>query len=379
MNTPMIDEPELSRSEAPACLLSVVVPLFNEDDVLRSFHGRLVAALAPIRGRCEIVYVDDGSTDTTAQILTELQDSDAAVSMARLSRNFGKEAAMSAGLRLAQGDAVVVIDADLQDPPELIGQMVDAWRQGADVVNMRRCDRAGETWLKKATAHAFYFVINRLSDVPIPEQVGDFRLFSRRAVDALNRLPERNRFMKGLFAWIGYVQVTLEYDRQPRAAGHTKWRYRKLWGFALLGITSFSIVPLKLATYAGLSSAMGAFGYAFHFLIQTLMEGEQVRGFPTLIVTILLLGGIQLMATGILGEYVGRMFMETKRRPLYLIDDYRPASLPMTPRSINNEREGDDRSNRRSLTSTAAGAQRKAAGRGGSQQPVSRFAASRRR
>lgn len=305
------------------------MPLFNEEDVLLELHARLMESLARVTGACEIVYVDDGSKDATPQMLTQLSVTYGCVSSVRLSRNFGKEAAMSAGLSFAQGDAVIILDADLQDPPELIGQMVEAWRAGADVVNMRRRSRAGETWLKKVSAHAFYVVINGLSDVPIPRHIGDFRLFSRRAVDALNQLPERTRFMKGLFAWIGYPQVTLDYNRQPRTHGKTKWRYGKLWGFALLGITSFSIVPLKLATYAGLSSAVGAFGYAMHFLIQTWFVGEPVRGFPTLIVTILLLGGLQLMATGILGEYVGRMFMESKRRPLYLVEDYQTARLPL--------------------------------------------------
>jgi len=320
--------PEASAAIRPCeCTLSVVVPVFNEQEVLSAFHRRLVTALAHVQGAWEVIYVDDGSTDGTARILRELQVREPAVGMARLSRNFGKEQAMSAGLRLARGSAVVIMDADLQDPPELIPSMLDAWQQSADLVNMRRRSRQGETWLKKATAHAFYRVINRLSEVPIPADVGDFRLLSRRAVDALNQLPERNRFMKGLFAWIGFVQVTLEYDRQPRAAGNTKWHYRKLWNFALHGITAFSLAPLKLATYAGFASAAGAFLYALNFLIKTLTLGEPVRGFPTLIVTILLLGGLQLMATGILGEYLGRLFMESKRRPLYLLDEYRPASL----------------------------------------------------
>ena len=308
-------------------MLSVVVPVFNEEEVLRAFHRRLVAVLNTIDGDWELIYVDDGSTDATALILKELQTVEPAIGVVRLSRNFGKEAAMSAGLRLARGKAVVVIDADLQDPPELIPDMLNAWRQGADVVNLRRRSRGGETWLKKMTARLFYRIINRLSEVAIPENVGDFRLLSRRVVETLNQFPERNRFMKGLFAWVGYAQVTLDYDRQPRAAGKTKWHYRKLWNFALEGITSFSIAPLKLATYAGFLSAAAAFLYALNFLIKTLTVGEPVRGFPTLIVTILLLGGMQLMATGILGEYMGRLFMESKRRPLYLIDDYRPATL----------------------------------------------------
>lgn len=319
------------------CAVTVVVPVLNEEDVLPAFHRRLVAALASTEGGWEVVYIDDGSTDATTLLLKELQVVEPAVGFARLSRNFGKEAAMSAGLRLARGNAVVVIDADLQDPPELISEMVEAWKQGADVVNMHRRSRRGETWLKRATAHGFYRVINWLSEVPIPENVGDFRLLSRRAVDALNQLPERNRFMKGLFAWVGYAQVTLDYDRQPRAAGNTKWHYLKLWNFALEGITGFSVAPLKLATYAGFASAAGAFLYASNFLIKALTVGEPVRGFPTLIVTILLLGGLQLMATGILGEYLGRLFMESKRRPLYLIDEYRPATLPAL-RSVSGKR-----------------------------------------
>ena len=322
----MFDVESLARPEA-ACTLSVVVPVFNEQEALPAFHRRLVAALATVEGGWEVVYVDDGSTDATPRVLRELQVIEPAVAIARFSRNFGKEAAMTAGLRLAHGAAVVVIDADLQHPPEAIGSMLQAWRDGADVVNMRRGSRDGEAWLKRMCARMFYRTINWVSEVPIPADVGDFRLLSRRAVDALNRLDERTRFMKGLFAWIGYREVTLDYEVQERVAGATKWRYGKLWSFALEGITSFSVAPLKLASYAGFASALGAFLYALSFLIQTLLVGEPVRGFPTLIVTILLLGGLQLMATGILGEYLGRLFIETKRRPLYLLDDYRPATL----------------------------------------------------
>ena len=308
------------------CTLSVIVPVLNEEEVLHALHQRLARALESTGVSWEILYVDDGSTDGTPELLRRLQESHAGVSVVRLSRNFGKEAAMTSGLRLARGEAVILIDADLQDPPELMPQMLQAWRDGADVVNMRRRVREGETWFKKATAHGFYRIINRLSEVEIPEDVGDFRLLSRRAVDALNQLPERNRFMKGLFAWIGYPQATLEYNRQPRAAGQTKWHYMKLWNFALEGITGFSLAPLKLATYTGLISALGAFAYAALFLFKTLFHADPVRGFPTLIITILLLGGLQLMAIGILGEYLGRLFVETKQRPLYLIESFRPAT-----------------------------------------------------
>ena len=305
----------------------MIVPAYNEEEVLPIFHARLTNALAAVAGlaeRWEVVYVNDGSKDATLQVLKELQLQNPAVGVASLSRNFGKEAAMSAGLKLARGEAVILIDADLQDPPELIGEMVRVWQQGADVVNMKRASRQGETWFKKASARWFYKVINWLSDVHIPENVGDFRLLSRRAVDALNLLPERNRFMKGLFAWIGYKQVVVQYDRHPRAAGQTKWPYFKLLNFAVEGITGFSVVPLRLASYAGFLTALSAFVYALFLLVKTLMVGDSVKGFPTLILTILILGGLQLMAMGIIGEYLGRLFMESKHRPLYLLDEYQP-------------------------------------------------------
>lgn len=315
----------LTLQTPASCMLSVIVPAYNEEEVLPIFHARLVAALANVKelaGRWEVVYVNDGSKDGTLRILKGLQLTDPAIGVANLSRNFGKEAAMSAGLKLARGDAVILIDADLQDPPELIGDMVRVWQQGADVVNMKRSSRQGETWFKKASAAWFYKVINWLSEVHIPENVGDFRLLSRRAVDALNQLPESNRFMKGLFAWIGYKQVVVEYARHPRAAGETKWPYFKLLNFAIEGITGFSVVPLRLASYAGFLTAFSAFVYALFLLVKTLTMGDSVKGFPTLILTILILGGLQLMAMGIIGEYLGRLFMESKRRPLFLIDEY---------------------------------------------------------
>ncbi|MES2511292.1 MAG: glycosyltransferase family 2 protein [Pseudomonadota bacterium] len=309
------------------CALSIVVPAYNEEDVLPIFHRRLASALEGLEGGWEVIYVNDGSKDGTLRILKELQAADPRAGFASLSRNFGKESAMSAGLKLARGDAVVLIDADLQDPPELIPGMVDAWRQGADMVNMRRKTREGETWFKKFSAHWFYRFINWLSEVPIPEDVGDFRLLSRRAVESLNQLPESNRFMKGLFAWVGYKQVIVEYDRHSRAAGSTKFPYFKLLNFAIEGITGFSVVPLRLASYAGFLTAFSAFVYALFLLVKTLTVGESVKGFPTLILTILILGGLQLMAMGIIGEYLGRLFMESKRRPLYLLDEYLPAVL----------------------------------------------------
>jgi glycosyltransferase involved in cell wall biosynthesis len=320
--------PRVAVRRSAACALSVVIPVHDEDAVLVEFHRRLTAAIEGIAGGAEILYVDDGSSDATPLILRQLRALDPRVGIVRLSRNFGKEQAMSAGLREARGAATVVIDADLQDPPELIPSMLDEWRRGADVVNMRRRHRAGESWLKRTTAYAFYRVMNRLSDVPIPVDTGDFRLLSRRALEALNSLPERNRVMKGLFAWIGFRQRTIDYDRDARAAGTSKWRYWKLWNLALEGITGFSVGPLKVATYVGFLTALSAFVYAAFVLVKTLTLGDPVRGFPTLIVVISFLGGLQLMAIGVLGEYVGRLFVEAKNRPLYLVEELHPPAQP---------------------------------------------------
>ena len=309
---------------AAPLFLSIVVPVFNEATGIDAFHSRLQQTLSQMNGiASEILYIDDGSTDTTPRKLEEILDQDANVSIARLSRNFGKESALSAGLDLAKGQAVIVIDADLQDPPELIPAMVHAWRQGADVVNMRRKTREGESPLKKFTSHLFYRVMNRLSDVSIMQDVGDFRLLSRRAVDALTAMPERCRFMKGLYAWIGFHQVILDYHREPRHSGTTKWQYWGLWNYALDGITSFSTGPLKVAMYLGLISALTAFFSGAYFLLKALILGDSVPGFPTLITAILFLGGLQLVAIGIVGEYVGRLYHEVKERPKYILDDVR--------------------------------------------------------
>lgn len=311
--------------------LSVIVPVRNEEAVLPALHRRLLQAIAATSGGFEVVYVDDGSTDRTRQLLEAASERDVRVGFVRLSRNFGKEAAVSAGLREARGEATVVIDGDLQDPPELIPSMLAAWRGGADVVNMRRRARAGESWLKRATAYAFYRVMNRLSEVPIPVDTGDYRLLSRRAVDAINALPERNRVMKGLFAWIGFNQATIDYDREPRAAGRSKWRYWRLWNLALEGITGFSVAPLKVATYVGFATAFSAFAFAAFMFVKTLALGDAVPGFPTLIVVISFLGGLQLMAIGVLGEYLARLFVESKGRPLFLVDELRVPSQAAQP------------------------------------------------
>jgi glycosyltransferase involved in cell wall biosynthesis len=328
-----------SANKNVACDVSIVVPAFNEQEVLPLFHRRLLASLKKLHARWEIIYVDDGSTDHTAAILKQLHSVTENVGVLQLSRNFGKEQAMTAGLKQAQGNAVIIIDADLQDPPELIPAMVARWREGADVINMRRSSRQGESAFKRATAHCFYRIINKLSREEIPADVGDFRLFSRRVVDALNQLNESNRFMKGLFAWVGFNQVIMDYHRDPRAAGETKWNYWKLWNFAIEGITSFTTAPLKVATYAGFISAITAFCYAFYFVFKTVFIGDAVSGFPTLIITILMLGGLQLMAIGVVGEYLGRIFIESKNRPLFLVDAYMLPRLDMSLAEASTEHQ----------------------------------------
>lgn len=308
-------------------LISIVVPAYNEEGVLSEFHETVVEVVSKLQVNIEIVYVNDGSTDNTLDIINNLRLKDPRITLIDLSRNFGKEIAMSAGLHKAAGDAVVVIDADLQDPPELITELIKEWEDGYDVVYARRTLREGESHLKKITAHFFYRIINYVSKIAIPEDTGDFRILSRRAVNALNTFKEQHRFMKGLFAWIGFKQKAVYYQRNARYEGESKWNYRHLWSFALDGITSFTIAPLKISTYIGLVTALGAFGYGIYMVIETLIHGNEVPGYPSLIVIILILGGIQLVAIGVLGEYLGRIFNETKQRPLYFINEYLPSEL----------------------------------------------------
>ena len=310
--------------------VSIVVPAYNEVQVLPAFHARTSQVIAELsQYTWEILYVNDGSTDGTQAAIEALQSCDPRVTSVDLSRNFGKEIAMTAGLEHARGDAIIVIDADLQDPPELIADFLRVWAEGFDVVYARRTDRDGETWLKKATASYFYRMMTRLSNVQIPADTGDYRLLSRRAVQALLQLREQHRFMKGLFAWVGFPSKAIEYRRDPRAAGTTKFNYWKLWNFALEGITSFSILPLKLASYLGMAISLSAFIAGSWIFIKTLVWGDPVAGYPTLMVTILFLGGVQLLFVGILGEYLGRIYNETKGRPLYFVQRYIPAT-PVT-------------------------------------------------
>ncbi|MBI5451143.1 MAG: glycosyltransferase family 2 protein [Gammaproteobacteria bacterium] len=307
--------------------LSVIVPVYNEQQVLPELYRRLGVVLNTLGMPSEILFVNDGGSDGSVAYINSLITTDSRVALIELSRNFGKEVAMSAGLDYARGEAVVIIDADLQDPPELIPELVAHWRAGYDVVYATRTSRAGESWLKKLTAFLFYRLVKRLGGVRIPPDTGDFRLLSRRAVNALTTLRERRRFMKGLYSWIGYRQIAVPYQRDQRFAGVSKWNYWRLWNLALEGITSFTTLPLRLATYVGLVTALGAFGYGAYTIIKTLLWGDPVPGYPSLMTVILFLGGMQLIGLGIIGEYLGRIFDESKGRPLYFVDAYQPSRL----------------------------------------------------
>jgi glycosyltransferase involved in cell wall biosynthesis len=301
------------------------VPMYNEAEVIGEMHRRLAAAMATVDVAWEVIYVNDGSRDGTLHVVEGLRRTDGRIALVNMSRNFGKEIATTAGLDHARGDAVVVIDADLQDPPEVIPSLIAAWRAGYDMVYAQRRLRDGETWLKKQTAAAFYRIMRNLGEVPLPPNVGDFRLMSRRVVDALQQLREHHRFMKGLFAWVGFPSTAIVYDREPRGAGATKWSFWKLWNFAIEGITSFSIGPLKLATYLGLVIALFAALFGTQLILRTLIFGNPVAGYPSLMAVILFLGGAQLVTLGIIGEYLGRVFDETKHRPLYLVERFTPS------------------------------------------------------
>jgi glycosyltransferase involved in cell wall biosynthesis len=296
-----------------------VVPCYNEEPNLDRLFERIIFVLDRLNLEYEIICVNDGSTDETLKYLIEYHRRNPVIKVVNFSRNFGKEIALSAGIDYASGQAVVPIDADLQDPPELIDQLLLKWREGYDVVYAVRRSRQGESWLKRMTATAFYRVISQMSPIPIPKDTGDFRLLDRRVVEALKRLPERRRFMKGLFAWVGFKQTSIEYDRAPRYQGTTKWNYWKLWNFALEGITSFSFLPLKIWSYIGLIISLISFVYASFLVIRTLIFGIDVPGYASLMVAVLFLGGVQMVSLGFIGEYLGRVYDEVKQRPLYLI------------------------------------------------------------
>ena len=302
-------------------LLSAIVPFLNEEECIPSLIAQLETSLSKIGIPYEIVLIDDGSKDSSLAVAKrELERRPKiAGTIISLSRNFGKEAALTAGLEAANGDIVVPLDADLQDPPALIEKMLIQWREGFDVVYAVRRQRTGESKAKRLTAYGFYRLMSKLSKTGLPADTGDFRLMDRKVVDAILRLPERNRFMKGLFAWVGYKQTAIYYDRDPRRLGQTNWNYWKLWNFALDGVASFSRMPLQIWSYAGLTIALIAMAYGSWMVIRTFLFGIDLPGYASLMTAVLFLGGIQLLGLGVLGEYLGRIFEEVKCRPLYLI------------------------------------------------------------
>ncbi|MGK7920701.1 MAG: glycosyltransferase family 2 protein [Trichodesmium sp.] len=301
--------------------LSIVIPFYNEEPNIDYLFERLISVLKLLEMTYEIVCINDGSKDNTLKLLVDYHKCNPSIKVVNFSRNFGKEIALTAGIDYTVGDAVILIDADLQDPPELIGELIAKWREGYDVVYATRRSRQGESWVKKFTAQNFYRIIQYLTPVEIPLDTGDFRLMDRKVVEALKQLPETNRFMKGLFSWVGYQQTSILYDRDPRFQGETKWNYWQLWNLAVAGITAFSSIPLKIWSYIGISISLISFIYASFLVIRTLIFGIDVPGYASLIVAILFLGGIQLLSLGILGEYLGRVHDEVKRRPLYLVRD----------------------------------------------------------
>lgn len=303
--------------------ITILIPAYNEEEVLNNLYSRLNDVLKNIANyEFELLFVNDGSKDQTLNIIKNFRHSDKRVSYVNLSRNFGKEIAMIAGLDYALGDAVIIIDADLQDPPELIPDMIKYWEEGYDDVYAKRKSRSGETWFKKWTASTFYKLLKKTTRISIQENTGDFRLLDRRCVEALKKIRETQRYTKGMFSWIGYNKKEILFDRDPRAAGETKWNYFGLVNLAIEGITSFTTAPLRFSSFLGIIVSFAAFIYMMVIIIKTLIFGEAVQGYPSLMAVILFMGGIQLISLGIIGEYIGRIFNETKGRPLYFIEEY---------------------------------------------------------
>ena len=302
--------------------ISLIVPLYNEAPSIERFLQAARRAVGPLEEKgfeFEFLFVNDGSSDNTLDLLIGAMERDSRLRVIDLSRNFGKEAALTAGLDEAAGDAVVPIDVDLQDPPEVIKELIAKWQDGFEVVLARRSDRSRDSMFKRQAAGWFYKVHNLMADTPIPGDVGDFRLLDRNVVEALRRLPERRRFMKGLFSWVGFRTATVSYMRQPRSIGRSKFSAWKLWNLAIEGITSFSTVPLKFWTYVGALTSVGSFLYMLFILIRTLIIGKDLPGYASLLMAILFLGGIQLIGIGVLGEYLGRVYLEVKQRPNYIV------------------------------------------------------------
>lgn len=304
-------------------ILSLIVPMYNEEEVIAKFFMRVFPILNGLPVDWEIICINDGSHDGTLELLYEWNRRNNKIRIINLSRNFGKECAVTAGLDFMSGDAVIPIDVDLQDPPEIIPEMVKLWLGGVDIVNAVREERDRDSFLKRTTSRWFYKTINAISDTPILQDVGDYRLLSRRVSDVLRSMHERRRFMKGLFSWVGFSSTSIYYRRESRVAGTTKWNYWKLWNFAIEGITSFSALPIKIATYIGLAIAAASFSYAIILIIDTLMFGNTVKGYPSLMTAMLFLGGMQLMFIGVVGEYISRIHEEVKGRPIYIVESSR--------------------------------------------------------
>ena len=303
--------------------VSILIPAYNEEEVLRPLYERLGKLANDTKDyEFEFLFVNDGSRDKTLEIIKDLAHIDKRISYINLSRNFGKEIAMIAGLDNVKGDATVIIDADLQDPPELIPQMLQYWKQGYDDVYARRKSRSGESWFKRTTSEAFYKVLQKSTNIPIQRDTGDFRLLSRRCVESLKQFRESERYTKGMFSWIGYKKKEILYDRDPRLAGETKWNYRKLINLAIDGITSFTTAPLRISSVFGVIVSFLAFLYIIYLVVRTMFFGTDLAGYPSMMAVILFLGGVQLLSLGVIGEYIGRIFNETKQRPLYFIEEY---------------------------------------------------------
>ena len=303
--------------------VSLLIPAYNEEETLGLLYNELNKAIDDIPGyEFEILFVNDGSNDNTLNILRNLQKRDPRINYISFSRNFGKETAMAAGFDYVSGDAVVIMDADLQDPPRLIKEMILYWEEGYDDVYAKRRTREGETWFKKFTSSSFYRLLQTMTKIPIQEDTGDFRLLDRRAIESLKKFREKQRYTKGMFSSIGFNQKEILYDRKPRAAGKTKWNYLKLFNLALEGVTSFTTFPLRISTILGILVSIFSIVYMFVILIKSMIWKDPVKGYPSMMVTILFLGGVQLISLGIIGEYIGRIFNETKYRPLYIIDEH---------------------------------------------------------
>jgi glycosyltransferase involved in cell wall biosynthesis len=303
--------------------ISILVPAYNEEEVLEPLYHRLGKLANDNKSYdFEFLFVNDGSRDKTLEIIKEYAEKDNRVAYINLSRNFGKEIAMIAGLDHVTGDATVIIDADLQDPPELIPKMIEFWEKGYDDVYAKRNSRDGETWFKKFSSKLYYRILQKSTHIPIQQDTGDFRLLDRRCVDALTQIRESQRYTKGMFSWIGFKKKEITYDRDPRAAGTSKWNYLKLLNFAIDGLTSFTTAPLRLSSVMGFIISFIAFIYIVVIVIRTLFLGIDVAGYPSLMAVILFLGGVQLLSLGVIGEYIARIFNETKGRPLYFIEEY---------------------------------------------------------